>query len=62
MEIQIQNQIQKLSIEIKKMQEEGIQLVNDLFEGKEGAEEKMRLRDKKYNKLYKQRQILSDKL
>lgn len=57
-----EKRIQELNLLISQLQSEGLQLVNDLFEGKERAEEKLKKRHQKYDELYEERRLLTDKL
>jgi len=53
-----EERIQELNLLIDELTKEGLELVNDLFEGKEGAEEVLKERHQKYDELYQERRNL----
>jgi len=57
-----EERIQELNLLIDQLTKEGLELVNDLFEGKEGAEEVLKERHEVYSNLYEERRNLLIKL
>jgi len=53
-----EERIQELNLLIDQLAKEGLELVNDLFESKEGAEEVLKERHQKYDELYQERRNL----